>query len=340
LTVVGLALACLVVAALAWRTTSSLRVLDGWDQPLPFSADASPPAVEQVADSRVGEDRPTYPFSVIPGGAHTPDALRDAVARDPVVAAHYDGFDVEAARVTRLDAPRAAYVSYRMGQNVFWTRRKITVPAGEPLLTDGRRLARTRCGNQIADDPGVTAPDEPSPALLDTPLPNSAGTTSPFSLARAYDLSGLPSLAPGVAGVVPVASDPIMAGGAVAVPIPFPFAIPPGSSGGTGPGEPPVCPPENPTTPPVPPTEPPPVPPTNPPPPEPPTNPPPPEPPTDPPPPGPPTEPPPPEPPTEPPPPWEPPEPPVPVPEPTTLLLLAPGLAASYLLRKRRDRRH
>ena len=139
-------------------------------EPVPLSAAVSvDPETLPVAASATFE-RPIYPYSVIPGGASQVAELRQAIARDPVVAAHYAGFATDHARVERLTQPRLAYVSYRIGNSVFWTRKRIALRSGETILTDGVRGARTRCGNQIADEPGPVSPLEPPQAVLDSPV--------------------------------------------------------------------------------------------------------------------------------------------------------------------------
>src|SRR5271157_5954987 len=80
--------------------------------------------------------RPLYPYSIIPGGVESADELRKAVANDPVIAAHYAGFDIDHAHVVRLAEARSAFVSYRKGNTVFWTSKKLNLPAGETLITD------------------------------------------------------------------------------------------------------------------------------------------------------------------------------------------------------------
>jgi len=95
--------------------------------------------------------RPVYPYSVIPGGAYTPAELRNSIAKDKVVQAHYSDFDVSSARAVTLEADRFQYVSYRLNNKVYWTSRKLRIPKGEVLLTDGKHFARTRCGNRLCD---------------------------------------------------------------------------------------------------------------------------------------------------------------------------------------------
>jgi len=106
----------------------------------------------------------------VSGGVRDPAALHHAVSRDPVVAAHYADFKLAEARVARLPAPKTAYVSYRMGNRVYWTRNKVKLAGGEEVITDGEHYARARCANRIADSPqGETSPAEPPEAVLDQP---------------------------------------------------------------------------------------------------------------------------------------------------------------------------
>jgi hypothetical protein len=109
---------------------------------------------------------------VIPGGVESVAELRSALARDPAVAAHYIGFDLTRAQVVRLDKPRAAYVSYRLGERIYWTSHKLTLRKGETVITDGAHTARTRCGNLVAELPiGPRSPREPTPQIFEKPLP-------------------------------------------------------------------------------------------------------------------------------------------------------------------------
>lgn len=109
--------------------------------------------------------RPLYPYSVIAGGVRSAGELGSAVRNDAVVARHYADFDVAKAHVISLDRDRLAYVSYRMGEQVFWTSHALLLHKGETLITDGTHEARTRCGNRIADT--VQAPSSPQQPALD-----------------------------------------------------------------------------------------------------------------------------------------------------------------------------
>jgi len=112
-----------------------------------------------------------YPYSVVPGGIHSSEGLRQAVSRDPVVGSHYSHFNLARIRVARLKTARSAYVSYRIGNQVYWTRRKLKLAKGEEVITDGVHYARSRCGNRISSTPQApTSIQEPPPQKFESPL--------------------------------------------------------------------------------------------------------------------------------------------------------------------------
>jgi hypothetical protein len=224
------------LSALAWQ----------WYQPAkspsaaaaPFSsASAHPRPADYAIPPDALPNRPLYPYSVIPGGATDAQELEHALATDPVVAAHYADFNTANLRVVRLDHARSMYVSYRLGNRIYWTSHKLALAKGEMVLTDGEREARTRCGNRLSDVPRApVALVEPDTAVLDNPapevalLPESVGDL-PFPLAY-----------PPIAGVPPT-------GGGIFIPPIIPIG--PGGGGGGGGGS------NNPPTPPGPPVPPP-----------------------------------------------------------------------------------
>jgi hypothetical protein len=166
--------------------------------------------------------RPLYPYSIIPGGVESADELRKAVANDPVVAAHYAGFDLDHVHVVRLAEARSAFVSYRKHNTVFWTSKKLNLPAGETLITDGLHTSRTRCGNQVSDVPRTpTAPaGEPTPETLTTPLLTENIDPPPIDL---------PLGSPPTTGFLPPAGDGGEPGG---IPPYVPIIVGGGSGGG------------------------------------------------------------------------------------------------------------
>ncbi len=113
-----------------------------------------------------------YPRSVIRGGVRNVEELRTAMLKDSVVSAHFFDFNVAKSVVVDLKMEKAAYVSYRIDDKVYWTRKKVRLAKGEKLITDGVNYARARCGNRISDVPKMqTRIDEPPQVLLDTPVP-------------------------------------------------------------------------------------------------------------------------------------------------------------------------
>jgi hypothetical protein len=121
--------------------------------------------------------RPNYPYSVVPGGVQDVKELKWVAEHDPIVGAHYAGFDYAHAQVVRLTLARTVYVSYRIGNNIYWSRRRIALKKGETLITDGRMTARSRCGNRVDETPHQEAagPVEP-PHLFDEPIKAGEGT--------------------------------------------------------------------------------------------------------------------------------------------------------------------
>jgi hypothetical protein len=123
------------------------------------------------------ENRPVYPYSVVSGGVRDAAELKWAADHDPVVRAHYRGFDYEHARLVQLVLARTAYVSYRIGNKVYWTRHRVKLKKGETLITDGKITARSRCGNRVEEAPQqATSSVEPPAAKFEEPMLPATGT--------------------------------------------------------------------------------------------------------------------------------------------------------------------
>jgi hypothetical protein len=117
------------------------------------------------------QERKIYPYSVVPGGFHDAGELRRAAAHDAVVWLHYARFQYEHARLMRATEARAVYLSYRLRNRIFWTRKKFRLHPGELLLTDGAITARTRCGNQVSETPKPeVSEEEPAEDVLERPV--------------------------------------------------------------------------------------------------------------------------------------------------------------------------
>ena len=174
--------ACMLIAGACWQSAVRHFSLPTWQasQILPDSfwsrqnvrKDLALMAARSTHPSRfLGRIPGVYPYSVVPGGVKDADELRYAAARDYVVRRHYARFDYSHARLVRLTEAREVYLSYRIRDTVFWTRRKIRLHPGEMLLTDGKITARARCGNQVSDTakPEVSN-EEPEEDVLDRPV--------------------------------------------------------------------------------------------------------------------------------------------------------------------------
>lgn len=121
-------------------------------------------------------NRPVYPFSVVPGGIYDRTEAVQAIKLDRVVAKHYaeQGVNVNALRPVNNTKSKQGYVSYRVGDRIYWTKKKVDIEPGEVVLTDGVHKIRGRCGNMISDKPrspvlNVEPPakrmNEPDPSL-------------------------------------------------------------------------------------------------------------------------------------------------------------------------------
>lgn len=128
--------------------------------------------IPSASDTNRGSNRrPVYPYSIIPGGIRSVEELKIAIVRDPVVKAHYRDFNLRKAHMVRLTKDRAVHVSYRRGDKIYWTKRKLKIYKGETVITDGEHMSRTRCANRITDRPTPPhSPDEPPPVDFDRPL--------------------------------------------------------------------------------------------------------------------------------------------------------------------------
>jgi|SRR5580704_3724378 hypothetical protein len=135
------------------------------------SLDSDQAAGKDLLLSGPSAGRAVYPYSVIPGGVLSSKELGAALRIDIVAREHYADFNVAATRIIRVAADRKAYVSYRKGDKIFWTRKQVNLHAGETLLSDGEHLARTRCGNRVSAVPrSPISPDEPEETAGDVPV--------------------------------------------------------------------------------------------------------------------------------------------------------------------------
>ncbi|HNY39680.1 MAG TPA: PEP-CTERM sorting domain-containing protein [Bryobacteraceae bacterium] len=201
--------------------------------------------------------RLVYPYSVVPGGVEDGAEVLEALARDPVVRAHYEGYAAAQARVVLLAEPRMVHVSYRVKDKVYWTRKKVQLKKGEKLITDGKQFLRARCGNRVSDVPRKpVALLEPPEVATDTPLlplplvaltkPIEPPVDAPAEEEK-EESSALPA---------PVVTPTVPAGGATVVPVVIPMGGGGGAPGSSSPGAPSGTPSTGSTPPSAPPTTP------------------------------------------------------------------------------------
>lgn len=130
--------------------------------------------------------RSFYRHSVVPGGILTLAEWRSATA-DPVVAAHYSELRNLSPAPARLARAGLFFVSYRVGDQVFWTKRPVLVAAGEAVWQSGTHLVRARCGNRMSTvSRSPVSPAEPPTREFEVPIDD------PPSIAGRPDLPPVP----------------------------------------------------------------------------------------------------------------------------------------------------
>ena len=118
-------------------------------------------------------------FSVIPGGIRSIRDLREKSWADPELELLLQGFDWDNARITTLSEPKCFFSTFRKpGDSIHWTKTaSLCLPAGEPVITDGKIIVRMACGNIISILPGLPADPDVNGSdfdLVDPPPPTPA----------------------------------------------------------------------------------------------------------------------------------------------------------------------
>jgi len=211
------------------------------------------------------ENRKVYPYSIVPGGAKTVREAKTEMS-DPSVKNHYAAIDLNKLRQVTLSTDLVGYVSYRYGDQIYWTAKKIHLKAGEMAYTDGTHVVRGRCLNCYSAYPMMpTRPGEPSQKVMDTPVevPILAMEFPGIPLEEAHALP--PPLEELTPSAPALPSGPLKPGGGFWFPLlpiipPIhrhnpsqpstgttstpPVVVPPGGGGGSPPPPPPIVTPE------------------------------------------------------------------------------------------------
>ena len=110
--------------------------------------------------------------------------LEATIARVPALAAWYAGFNWPQARIVGAPQGMRRHVAYRHTDgHLYYTRQPLALRPGEPLVTDGVRIIRGWCCNELVSiPPGPPAQEEPPtealqpPAVIPPGLPPAWGT--------------------------------------------------------------------------------------------------------------------------------------------------------------------
>jgi len=143
-----------------------------WHPPVTLERQPAPITPVAYETRMVVEEvkRKVYPYSIVPGGAEDLHQAKVAMA-DPAIKAHYADIDLAQLKQVKLTTNLTGYVSYRWGDQIYWTKKTLTLRAGETVFTDGTHIVRGRCLNCYSALPMLPVrPNEPSAKLMDTPV--------------------------------------------------------------------------------------------------------------------------------------------------------------------------
>jgi hypothetical protein len=131
---------------------------------------ASPAAKSRTSMVVTEEKRKVYPYSLVAGGAKTVEEAKKAM-RDPAVKDQYAAIDLKNLKQVTLTADLSGYVSYRFGDQIYWTAKPLRLKAGETVYTDGEHIVRGRGLNCYAAHPMMPIrKNEPAEKTFDTPV--------------------------------------------------------------------------------------------------------------------------------------------------------------------------
>jgi hypothetical protein len=141
--------------------------------------------VTPVKQGNLPKERPAYRHAVVRTGVYSSREAESAIRNDAVVRVHYSG--IQAPKLEPIRSPGLSmFVSYRRGERVYWTSKRVHVLEGEALLTDGTNMIRARCGNRLAE-----SPQQPVEAQNSQPSEAELGETETVALPMA--MASIPS---------------------------------------------------------------------------------------------------------------------------------------------------
>jgi hypothetical protein len=110
---------------------------------------------------------------------HSVEDFQRTVQNDTVLSSHFSGFNWENAKIGKQDEEILAYVAHRKGDVIKKTSKPIRLPKGDGYITDGVRVARTYCCNDINMTPSAGKPKEELPPIAMTPSAGEFGEGIP-----------------------------------------------------------------------------------------------------------------------------------------------------------------
>jgi hypothetical protein len=120
--------------------------------------------------------RPVYRHSIVPGGVYSRPEVEEAMYRMPEVAEHYRGVNLHNLTPAQVSRDGMYFASYKRSGVVYWTSYRLRVPSGEQVLTDGKTMIRSRCGNMLSEEqlspvlPPELEPPEPEMSTVEVPM--------------------------------------------------------------------------------------------------------------------------------------------------------------------------
>jgi len=204
--------------------TASERLQEG-DQVCSFTIREDKPQVRFVVAHDLLNRRRDAVVEVRRPRGKGPDCRRLEAAEVPPESRHVPSTSVGklslfTGPVLRLDRPALMYVSYRLNNRVYWTRNRMTIPAGETLISDGESYARVRCGNRLSpvaalpvsvSEPASEKLENPDwvPPLLANLMPGEGFGDYPYPT-NLPAFPALPTSGPVASGTPPVGFPPIL----------------------------------------------------------------------------------------------------------------------------------
>jgi hypothetical protein len=113
---------------------------------------------------------------------HSVEDFQRTVQNDAVLSSHFSGFNWENAKIGKQDEEILAYVAHRKGDVIKKTSKPIRLPKGDGYITDGVRVARTYCCNDINMTPSAGTPNKELPPIAMTPSAGEPGEGLPLGV--------------------------------------------------------------------------------------------------------------------------------------------------------------